>query len=156
MSLQMPILWGIYAAVRKIFMPAAGVAAPNFHENFLWIGTPLSHHFPKVLATSWDQPDVVLIVCYAITMMISQKLSTTAPATDPAQAQTQKMMSNVMPIMFAFFLWKLPLALVLYWLMFNILSTFQQVHILREQNVSPVGRCKKPSRSMRKRSPRRG
>ncbi|MHB2019901.1 MAG: YidC/Oxa1 family membrane protein insertase [Candidatus Xenobia bacterium] len=137
MLLQMPILWGIYAAVRKIFMPAAGTVAPNFHENFLWIGTPLSHQFPKILATSWDKPDIVLIVCYAITMMISQKLSTSAPAADPAQAQTQKMMSNVMPIMFAFFLWRLPSALVLYWLMFNILSMFQQVHILREQNVSP-------------------
>jgi YidC/Oxa1 family membrane protein insertase len=55
------------------------------------------------------------------------------PATDPQQAQTQKMMSFMSPLMLAFFGFKYawPSALTLYWLASNVFTMAQQFYLLR-------------------------
>lgn len=128
---QMPILMLLYYTIRSYeFQFVKG--------TFLWIGSALSHltSFPVmfnpgslvwVTARNLAEPDLILVVLYVISMFISTKLS----AVDPTQAEQQRMMAIVMPIMFAFIFAGFPSAFLLYWLVFNILQTAQQYMILR-------------------------
>jgi YidC/Oxa1 family membrane protein insertase len=143
MVAQLPILWGIYGAIRQIFSPttavllAHGPVAPDLlvsvpAETFLWIGTPLSHQYSTILASSFQQPDALLVLFYAFSMWLSQK-ALTPTSVDPAQMQQQKMMQIFMPLMLTFTAWKYqwPCALVLYWLMFNMFNVLQQIHMTK-------------------------
>jgi YidC/Oxa1 family membrane protein insertase len=126
----MPILMLLYYTIRSYeFQFAKG--------TFLWIGSGLSHltSFPVmfnpgqlvwVTARNLSEPDLILVVLYVISMYISTKLS----AVDPTQADQQKMMAVVMPLMFAFIFAGFPSAFLLYWLVFNVLQTAQQYMIL--------------------------
>jgi YidC/Oxa1 family membrane protein insertase len=128
---QFPILMLLYYTIRIYeFQFAKG--------TFLWIGSGLSHltSFPVLFDTGklvWltarnlSEPDLILVVLYVISMYISTKLS----AVDPTQAEQQKMMAVVMPVMFAFIFAGFPSAFLLYWLIFNVLQTGQQYLILR-------------------------
>jgi len=127
---QMPILMLLYYTIRSYeFQFAKG--------TFLWIGSGLAHltSFPVmfnpgslvwVTAKNLSEPDLILVVLYVISMYISTKLS----SVDPTQAEQQKMMAIVMPVMFAFIFAGFPSAFLLYWLVFNILQTSQQYMIL--------------------------
>ncbi|MCE5315203.1 MAG: YidC/Oxa1 family membrane protein insertase [Armatimonadota bacterium] len=106
--------------------------------SFLWIGSGLSNMFGftipfvpggKVWLTAGNlaEADLILVVLYVISMYISTKMS----AVDPTQAEQQKMMSIVMPLMFAFIFAGYPAAFLLYWLVLNILQTVQQYLIMR-------------------------
>ncbi len=130
---QMPVLMLMFYMIKSYeFQFAKG--------GFLWIGSGLSHlwsfvspigvagHAPVwVTARNLAEPDLVLVVLYVISMYISTKLS----AVDPTQAEQQKMMAIMMPVMFAFIFMSYPSAFLLYWLVFNILQTAQQYYILR-------------------------
>jgi len=121
--IQMPILWGIFVTIRK--MAEQGLFQ---NETFLWIGGPLSELYPKWFAGSLAGKDLPLVILYGFSMYLSQKIS----ISDASAEGTQKMMSLVMPIAFTFILWNFPSALLLYWLMFNILSIVQQVIIMKQ------------------------
>ncbi|HEB78403.1 MAG TPA: membrane protein insertase YidC, partial [Methylothermaceae bacterium] len=69
--------------------------------------------------TSKD-PYFILPLLMGVTMWIQQKLS--PPPTDPVQAQVMKMFPVIFTVFFAFF----PAGLVLYWVVNNTLSIFQQ------------------------------
>lgn len=128
---QMPILMLLYYMIRSYeFQFAKG--------TFLWIGSGLSHlaSFPVMFnpgslvwftAKNLAEPDLLLVILYVISMYVSMKLSNV----DPTQAEQQKMMSIMMPVMFAFIFAGFPSAFLLYWLVFNILQTAQQYMILR-------------------------
>jgi YidC/Oxa1 family membrane protein insertase len=105
------------------------------HGTFLWIGSPLSHLYPAILATDLGQQDIPLLVLYALTTYISSKMTMT-PSADPAQAEQQKMMSIMMPFMSAYFfmMWHLPSAFALYYIIFNVLSTLQQLYFMRKHD----------------------
>jgi YidC/Oxa1 family membrane protein insertase len=105
--------------------------------TFLWIGSSLSnmYGFPSpvghaetvwITAGNLAQPDVILVLLYVVSMYISTKMS----AVDPTQAEQQKMMAVVMPVMFAFIFAGFPSAFLLYWLAFNVIQTVQQYLIL--------------------------
>jgi len=129
--IQMPILMLLYYTIRSYeFQFAKG--------GFLWIGSGLSHnaHFAVPFqqgslvwftAANLAEPDLILVVLYVISMFVSTKLS----AVDPSQADQQKIMSIMMPVMFAFIFAGFPAAFLLYWLVFNILQTVQQYFILK-------------------------
>lgn len=126
---QMPILILLYQAIIGIknHFAAQGmlwlhnITNPSFafpETGFLWV--------PTLLA-----PDMGLLILYGISMYITQRL-TTPPNVDPQQEQTQRMMAVMMPFMFTFFFRTFPAAFILYWLMFNILTTVQQFMIMPE------------------------
>ena len=128
---QMPILMLLYYTIRSYEFQFA-------NGTFLWIGSGLSHlrSLPAgfdqtktlwITARNLSEPDLILVVLYVISMYISTKLS----SVDPSQAEQQKMMAIVMPVMFAFIFAGFPSAFLLYWLVFNILQTLQQYMILR-------------------------
>jgi len=56
------------------------------------------------------------------------KLTPKSPATDP-QAQAQQKMMSLMPIMFAFILYKMPSGLTLYWTTSTLFSIVESVFI---------------------------
>ncbi len=107
-------------------------------QHFLWIGSAISETAPKIFghvplfAPNLATADAVLLVLYGLSMYVSMRYGT-MPATDPAQAQTQKMMSFLSPVLlFVFgFQYAWPSALLLYWLTSNILQMAQQLYMLR-------------------------
>lgn len=127
---QFPIMLGLYSMIRSYEFQFV-------HGTFFWIGSGISHAFsilvPFVNATVWvtaknlSEPDLILVVLYLISMYISTKMS----AVDPSQAEQQKMMAIMMPVMFAFIFAGFPAAFLLYWLAFNVLQTIQQYLIMR-------------------------
>ncbi|HTU68886.1 MAG TPA: YidC/Oxa1 family membrane protein insertase [Candidatus Baltobacteraceae bacterium] len=107
------------------------------HTSFLWVGSALAAHTPKIFgvalfAPSLAQADAVLLVLYGLSMYLSIRFGT-MPATDPSQAQTQKMMAFLSPAMLFFigFKYAWPSALVLYWLCSNLFQMGQQLYMLR-------------------------
>ncbi len=107
-------------------------------QHWMWIG---SLHLPPVhfltwngplLASSLGAPDLVLLVAYMISMYLFSRYAT-MPSADPQQAQTQKMMAIVSPVMLGYmgFQFKWPSAMVLYWFSFNAFTMAQQFYLLR-------------------------
>lgn len=134
MLIQMPILLLLYRMI--------SIYQFQFTKGtFLWIGSAFQHKFDFTVpvgagGTVWvtagnlAEPDLILVVLYVISMYISTKLSNV----DPTQAEQQKMMSIMMPVMFAFLFAGFPSAFLLYWLVFNIIQTVQQYLILHRNN----------------------
>ena len=107
------------------------------NQHFLWIGSVLSDHSPvlfgvPVFGASLAHMDVILLALYAASMYVSVRFGS-MPATDPQQAQTQKMMAIMSPALLAFtgFKWAWPSALLLYWFASNLFQMGQQFYLLR-------------------------
>lgn len=125
--IQMPVLILLYRAVfnfKNQFINATFLLAPLkdtpvlfTSSSFLWM--------PTLLA-----PDMLLLLLYAASMYISQKLTIT-PTMDPQQKQMQETMTIMMPVMFAIMFKTFPSAFILYWLTFNVLSTAHQLIIMK-------------------------
>ncbi len=85
-----------------------------------------------ILGLSLATPDLILILLYALSMYLSVRY-VSMPATDPQQAQTQRMMAVISPVMLGFLGWRYgwPSAMVLYWFAYNIFTMAQQFYLLR-------------------------
>ncbi len=117
---QLPVLWVLYYMVRLYQYQFA-------QGKFLWIGSKLAEKYPALVGGNLSEPDIPLVILYVISMFISQRLT----VVDPTQAEQQKIMAIVMPIMFGFLFYSFPSAFMLYWLIFNIVSTAQQMMVLK-------------------------
>lgn len=121
--------------------------AVNLHKNlyqnehWLWIGSALSAHPVRFLHIDLIAPnlatgDLLLVLLYTISMYFFARYAT-MPAADPQQAQTQRMMAIMSPLMIAFFgVWySWPSALYIYWLFFNVFTIAQQFYLLRRYHM---------------------
>ena len=130
---QLPIMYTLYYTIRMYQYQFS-------HGTFLWIGSGISHTFPQFLGINLGQPDIPILLLYAGSMYVTQKMTVT-PTMDPQQAETQKMMAIMTPFMTTYFFlqYHLPSAFVLYYLIFNLLSTAQQKYYMRKRagDVSP-------------------
>jgi YidC/Oxa1 family membrane protein insertase len=152
MVIQLPILFGLYWAINEHvgcnpanWIPATATAAAKcstggaappgdfWGAHFLWIGSPISVHFPQIFAISLATLDIPLFVLYIVSMYVSVRYGS-PPSTDPQQAQTQKIMAFVSPAMIAFFGWKYHFAsaLLIYWLSLNVFTMAQQAFMYRK------------------------
>lgn len=132
MLVQYPVIISVYYVVMN--------HKPDFQkQSWLWIGSPFSHAVSApsifghpILAASLAMPDLILIVLYALSMYLSVRY-VSMPATDPQQAQTQRMMAVISPVMLGFLGWRYgwPSAMVLYWFAYNIFTMGQQFYMLR-------------------------
>jgi YidC/Oxa1 family membrane protein insertase len=106
----------------------AAHAAPAVVENC--VGLCLFNK--PILGLSLATPDLILILLYALSMYLSVRF-VSMPATDPQQAQTQRMMAVISPVMLGFLGWRYgwPSAMVLYWFAYNIFTMAQQFYLLR-------------------------
>ncbi len=142
MLIQMPIWIALYQAINKgldtslenlseflyswsLVQWALGEGAMEYARDFLW------------LDLGARDPYFILPVLIIISMWVSQKM-VTPPATDPKQAQMNKMMQLMMPLMFGFITFTLPNSgLPLYWLVSNVISIGIQYFIYGWSNLRP-------------------
>ena len=132
MLLQLPILISLYWAV-------IGDKAVFASQKWLWIGSPFSANSNHILATSLANPDYVLLGCYIVSMYFSVRLTT--PSSDPQQAQQQKIMAFISPVMIGYFGFRYawPSAIIIYWLAFNVFTMAQQLYLIRKYHTNPSG-----------------
>jgi YidC/Oxa1 family membrane protein insertase len=131
MLVQYPVIISVYYVVMNH-------RADFAKQSWLWIGSPLTQGSPMsvfghpILAASLAMPDLILILLYALSMYFSVRY-VSMPATDPQQAQTQRMMAVISPVMLGFLGWRYgwPSAMVLYWFAYNIFTMGQQFYMLR-------------------------
>jgi len=126
MLIQLPVLFGLFYAITS-------QKAHFATQTFLWIGSQFSKDHPNILATSLAAPDLVLFALYIVSMYLSVRYGS-PPSSDPQQAQTQKIMAFVSPVMIAWFGYKYQWAsaLVIYWLSLNIFTMAQQLFMYRK------------------------
>lgn len=110
---QMPIFFLVVYPMIQHYEPKMDLAG----ASFLWIQS-LAH------------ADIPLLVIYGISMFFSFRLSSTPP-TDDMQRKQQMLLSVVSPVLFPFFLKSYPSAFTLYWMTFNVISTFFQWRMIK-------------------------
>ncbi|MBV8723150.1 MAG: membrane protein insertase YidC [Candidatus Eremiobacteraeota bacterium] len=132
MLVQYPVIISVYYVVmnhRDLFA----------NQTFLWIGSAISAAAAKltlfgqpILAQSLAHADLILVVLYAASMYFSVRFGS-VPSTDPQQAQMQRSMSVISPLMLGFLGWRYqwPSAMVLYWFAYNLLTMGQTFYLLR-------------------------
>ena len=146
MLVQMPVWIALYQAILRgvgyslhdltgclyswsLVQWALGEGAMSNAQHFLW------------LELGGRDPYFILPVLIVISMWVSQKM-VTPPATDPKQAQMNKMMQLMMPLMFGFITFTLPSGLPLFWVVSNVISIGMQYFIYGWTNLrsspSPV------------------
>jgi YidC/Oxa1 family membrane protein insertase len=144
MLFQYPVIISVYYVVMNH-------KALFDNQNWAWIGSAITHTASAsvaacqhvsissgcifgrpILAPSLANPDFILILLYALSMYLSVRY-VSMPATDPQQAQTQRMMAFISPVMLGFFGLKYgwPSAMVLYWFAYNVFTMAQQLYLLR-------------------------
>jgi YidC/Oxa1 family membrane protein insertase len=151
--IQMPLLLGLFYAINS--------QIDSFkNESFLWMGSSVStavnnafqsfklaigggEHgalfmqldkaIPHLLAPNLATLDIPLFLLYIVSMYLSVRYGS-PPSSDPQQAQTQKIMAFMSPAMIAFFgfQYKWASALLVYWLMLNVLTMTQQFFMFRK------------------------
>lgn len=128
-----------YPVIISVYYVVMNHKALFANQGWLWIGSSITQlasepamFGARIFAQSLAQPDLVLILLYALSMYLSVRY-VSMPATDPQQAQTQRMMAVVSPVMLGFLGWKYhwPSAMVLYWFAYNIFTMAQQFYLLR-------------------------
>jgi YidC/Oxa1 family membrane protein insertase len=127
MFIQLPVLFSAYGGIRAY--------AYQFNQA------------PPVLGINLGQPNLILLLLYAVSMYVSQKLAmmrNPQGPMDPQQEQMQKMML-FMPLMFTVMMWTYgwPSAFYLYWLAFNVVSTAEQWFVTSKLK-KPVGTGVRP------------
>lgn len=138
--IQMPIFFAIYAAIQR--------HSEQFtHAGWMWIGSSFCQHAPQLpnilgisgalCAANLSQPDKLLTLFYAVSMFFSFQM-TTAVTSDPQQAQQQKLMGMLMPVMMFFIGQKFIAGFVLYWLGLNIFSTILRFWAMRAPSKIPA------------------
>jgi YidC/Oxa1 family membrane protein insertase len=129
--LQMAVLIPVFYMVR--------IYEYQFSKGyFLWIGSEWSHRWPMWFGKNLASFDVPLFILYSASMMLYSFLQP-KPA-DPQQAQQQKIMNWMMPVMMGFFMWmgKWSSAFMFYWLAQNIVSVWQQWRLLQHFGPTPA------------------
>ncbi|MDY6408200.1 MAG: membrane protein insertase YidC [Pseudomonadota bacterium] len=131
MLIQIPVFFALYKVLSvSILMRQA--------PFFGWI-TDLSQPDPSSVFTAfgylpWPIPSFLNIgvwpLLMGVTMVVQQKLSPSA-----ATSKDQKLMMNMMPILFTFMLGNFASGLVIYWTWSNILSIAQQRYIMKKVGV---------------------
>jgi YidC/Oxa1 family membrane protein insertase len=107
--LPMLIQWPIFIALYYVFNTLTGISG----VHFLWV---------RDLA----QRDVILAVISGITTYYSGILMM-PPSGDPAQSKQTQIMNVSMSIFMVFISWKLRSALVLYWVVNNLIQIIQTI-----------------------------
>lgn len=124
--IQMPFLFWVYSVIRQY----------EYHFSygtFAWINPVTARLSPGNIGTDLAHFDVPLLVIYAISNYLTMKLN---PPTDPSMAsqqQTMSVMTTGMMLVF-FFQWRFPAAFTFYWLMSNVLNTWQQYVYIYKPN----------------------
>lgn len=133
MLLQLPVTYFMYMVILNYQFKFS-------NTYFFWINPTLADMsakwpwpFTHAIGHNLGEPDLLLLVIYAISMFLQTKLMPTSTPTDPAQAEQQRMMTVTMPIVFFVMMlqWQIASAFVLYWFTSNVLGLAQQAIIYK-------------------------
>ena len=129
--IQMPIFFGLFWALRGTLPSTPERLADLSGHLYSWLpqvngavplkGTFLGMDLAAVSSANQVPYNVLLPLLVGGSMFVLQKLSST-PSVSPQQAQTNRMMLWLMPIMFGFFTLNFESGLALYWIMSNIVG----------------------------------
>jgi len=128
MLVQFPIWIALYQAIMRALATTPENLLDLAHRLYSWDivnqAIPLSSKF---LWLDLGQPDPYWILAIIVggTMWVQQKM-TQAPAVDPRQQSTSRMMLLMMPLMFGFLTLMFPSGLALYWAVSNIIGIITQ------------------------------
>jgi YidC/Oxa1 family membrane protein insertase len=131
MLIQFPIWIALYQAIMSALATTPesllGIAQRLYSWGIVNQAIPLSSRF---LWLDLSQPDPYFILAILVggTMWAQQKM-TTAPAVDPRQQSTNRMMTLMMPLMFGFLTLMFPSGLALYWAVSNIIGIITQYFV---------------------------
>ena len=131
MLIQLPIWIALYQAIMSALATTPesllGLAQRLYSWDIVNQAIPLSSKF---LWLDLGQPDPYFILAIIVggTMWVQQKM-TTAPAVDPRQQSTSRMMTVLMPLMFGFLTLMFPSGLALYWAVSNIIGIVTQYFV---------------------------
>ncbi len=130
MLVQFPIWIALYQAIMKALATTPenllDLAQRLYSWNVVSQAIPLNSHF---LWLDLGEPgDIVLAIIVGGTMWVQQKM-TQAPAVDPRQESTSRMMLLMMPLMFGFLTFMFPSGLALYWAVSNIIGIVTQYFV---------------------------
>ena len=126
--IQFPIWIGLFQAVIQTLPSTPERLVGLSGHMYSWLPSvndviPINNSF---LWLDLAQPDLfILPVLVGVSMFLMQK-TTTLPSADPRQAQTNRMMLWMMPIMFGFFTTTFPSGLALYWIVSNFVGMIIQ------------------------------
>jgi YidC/Oxa1 family membrane protein insertase len=131
--IQMPIWIGLYQSIYQALgntpEQLIGLSQRLYHSiPFMYSiaarSIPLNPHF---LWLNLGRPDpyYILPVLVVAVFWLQQKL-TAQPAADPSQAQMNRTMQNMMPIMFGFITLQVSSGLAFYWIASGLLQILQQ------------------------------
>ncbi len=127
--ITMVVLFSLYGAI-------AGLSQEMRGQPFFWI-QDIAVCEPNPMC---KQAPMMAIPILVVTMIVSQVLYQkylTPPTTDP-QAKSMNTMMKFMPLLFGYIFLTLPAGLVLYYLVFNIVSIVQQVFMNRHLGATTV------------------
>jgi len=128
MLIQLPIWIALYQAIMRALATTPENLLDLAQRLYSWDivnqAIPLNSHF---LWLDLGQPDPYWILAIIVggTMWVQQKM-TQAPAVDPRQQSTSRMMLLMMPLMFGFLTLMFPSGLALYWAVSNIIGIITQ------------------------------
>lgn len=128
MLIQFPIWIALYQAIMRALATTPENLLDLSRRLYSWDivnqAIPLSSKF---LWLDLGQPDPYWILAIIVggTMWVQQKM-TQAPAFDPRQDSTNRMMLLMMPLMFGFLTLMFPSGLALYWAVSNIIGIITQ------------------------------
>lgn len=108
---QMPVFWALFAILRSMIELRGAVFIPGWIDDL-----------------SERDPTLILPVLMAGSMFLQQKFTPTDPR--------QKAMTYMMPMIMLFIFWSFPAGLVLYWLIYNLLSVVQH-YLLHKRGEKP-------------------
>jgi len=147
--IQMPVWIGLYQSIL--------LAMASRPENMLALSRHLYPNLPIVnqvipLSNSFlwlnlATPDktFILPILVAGSMWVQQKMMT-VPSVDSQQAQMNRMMQTMMPLMFGFFTLNVASGLALYWLVSNLISIVFQYFVTGWGSLIPSAATQTPAR----------
>jgi YidC/Oxa1 family membrane protein insertase len=130
MLVQFPIWIALYQAIMRALATTPENLLDLAQRLYSWDivnqAIPLSSQFLGLDLAG--QGNIILAIIVGGTMWVQQKM-TQAPAVDPRQASTSRIMLLMMPLMFGFLCLSFPAGLGLYWAVSNIIGIVTQYFV---------------------------
>lgn len=140
--IQMPFLIGMFDLLKSAFELRGASFIPGWIDNLTAPDVVFSWNYPILFfGTSFHLLPIIL----GLVMYFQQKMSSTLPKdksllTD--QQKQQKMMGNIMAIVFTVMFYHFPSGLNIYWLSSMLFGILQQWYTTRKMLAAPVERVK--------------
>jgi YidC/Oxa1 family membrane protein insertase len=133
MLIQFPIWIALYQAIMRALATTPenllDLAQRLYSWNVVSQAIPLSSYFLGPHGLDLARPgNIILAIVVGGSMWVQQKM-TQAPAVDPRQESTSRMMLLMMPLMFGFLTFMFPSGLALYWAVSNIIGIVTQYFV---------------------------